>query len=104
MSGFILTHVDIARRDTSYWRFIRVRHARIWPIHLVTLLLVVLVIQPATFDENLFFDKRLTRAAGHSDRIIPFKAYCTGLLLPGEHKSVVPMAARLAPDNVRRMH
>jgi SRSO17 transposase len=25
-------------------------------------------------------------------------------LLPGERKSVEPMAARLAPDNVRRMH
>jgi SRSO17 transposase len=32
------------------------------------------------------------------------KSYCTGLLLPGERKSVEPMAARLAPDNVRRMH
>jgi SRSO17 transposase len=30
--------------------------------------------------------------------------YCAGLLLPGERKSVEPMAARLAPDNVRRMH
>jgi SRSO17 transposase len=46
----------------------------------------------------------LAQAAGHSDRIIPFKAYCTGLLLEGERKSVEPMAARLAPDNVRRMH
>jgi SRSO17 transposase len=27
-----------------------------------------------------------------------------GLLLPGERKSVEPMAARLAPDNVRSMH
>jgi SRSO17 transposase len=32
------------------------------------------------------------------------KNYCTGLLLPGERKSVEPMAARLAPDNVGRMH
>jgi SRSO17 transposase len=32
------------------------------------------------------------------------KNYCTGLLLPGERKSVEPMAARLAPDDVRRMH
>ena len=46
----------------------------------------------------------LAQAAGHSDRIVPFKAYCTGLFLPGERKSVEPMAARLAPDNVRRMH
>ncbi len=36
--------------------------------------------------------------------MLPLKNYCTGLLLPGERKSVEPMAARLAPDNVRRMH
>ena len=35
---------------------------------------------------------------------MPLKAYCTGLLLPGERNSVEPMAARLAPDNVRRTH
>jgi SRSO17 transposase len=46
----------------------------------------------------------LARAAGHADRAVPLKNYCTGLLLPGERKSVEPMAARLAPDNVRRMH
>ncbi len=46
----------------------------------------------------------LAKAAGHADRETPLKAYCAGLLLPGERKSVEPMAARLAPDNVRRMH
>ncbi len=46
----------------------------------------------------------LAKAAGHADRVIPLKNYCTGLLLPGERKSVEPMAARLAPDDVRRMH
>jgi SRSO17 transposase len=46
----------------------------------------------------------LAQAAGHTDREKPLKAYCTGLLLPGERKSVEPMAARLAPDNVRRTH
>jgi SRSO17 transposase len=46
----------------------------------------------------------LAQAAGHADRIEPLKAYCKGLLLPGERKSVEPMAARLAPDNVRRTH
>lgn len=46
----------------------------------------------------------LAEAAGHADRHIPLKNYCTGLLLPGERKSVEPMAARLAGDNVRRMH
>ena len=44
------------------------------------------------------------QAAGHADRIEPLKLYCKGLLLPGERKSVEPMAARLASDNVRRMH
>jgi SRSO17 transposase len=46
----------------------------------------------------------LAQAAGHADRRIPFQSYCTGLLLPGERKSVEPMAARLAPDDVRRTH
>jgi SRSO17 transposase len=46
----------------------------------------------------------LAQAAGHADRAVPLKNYCTGLLLPGERKSVEPMAGRLAPDNVRRMH
>jgi SRSO17 transposase len=46
----------------------------------------------------------LAQAAGHADRIGPLKSYCTALLLPGERKSVEPMAARLAPDNVGRTH
>jgi SRSO17 transposase len=46
----------------------------------------------------------LAQAAGHADRAVPLKNYCTGLLLPGERKSVEPMAGRLAPTNVRRMH
>jgi SRSO17 transposase len=46
----------------------------------------------------------LARAAGHLDRAVPLKSYCTGLLLPGERKSVEPMAARLAPDDVQRVH
>jgi len=46
----------------------------------------------------------LARAAGHLDRAVPLESYCTGLLLPGERKSIEPMAARLAPDDVQRMH
>jgi SRSO17 transposase len=46
----------------------------------------------------------LARAAGHADRAVPLQSYCTGLLLPGERKSVEPLAARLAPDDVRRVH
>ncbi len=46
----------------------------------------------------------LAKAAGHADRETPLKNYCAGLLLPGERKSVEPMAARLATDNIQRMH
>ena len=46
----------------------------------------------------------LVSVIGHADRAKPLRDYCVGLLLPGERKSVEPMAARLAPDNVRRMH
>ena len=46
----------------------------------------------------------LAQAAGHLDRAVPLESYCTGLLLPGERKSIEPMAARLAPDEVQRMH
>jgi SRSO17 transposase len=46
----------------------------------------------------------LVRAAGHVDREIPLRSYCTGLLLPGERKSIEPLAARLAPHDVRRVH
>src|SRR5262252_6508177 len=46
----------------------------------------------------------LARAAGHADRAVPLESYCKGLLLPGERKSVEPMAARLAPHDVRQTH
>ncbi|MBV8477213.1 MAG: IS701 family transposase [Acidobacteria bacterium] len=46
----------------------------------------------------------MAQAAGHLDRVVPVKSYCTGLLLPGERKSVEPMAARLCPENVRQSH
>jgi SRSO17 transposase len=42
----------------------------------------------------------LAVAAGHEDRQAPLKNYCKGLLLPGERKSIEPMAARLDPHNV----
>jgi SRSO17 transposase len=45
----------------------------------------------------------LAQAAEHADRHTPLKNYCIGLLLPGERKSVEPMAARLDPANVQPM-
>src|SRR3954451_20222597 len=38
---------------------------------------------------------RLGDVLGHADRRAPLRAYTTGLLLPGERKSVEPMAARV---------
>ena len=45
----------------------------------------------------------LATAAGHEDRQAPLKNYCKGLLLPGERKSIEPMAGRLDPENIQPM-
>src|SRR3954454_18358530 len=42
----------------------------------------------------------LSEAIGHADRIDPLRRYCTGLLLPGERKSIEPMPRSAAcPGN-----
>jgi SRSO17 transposase len=46
----------------------------------------------------------LTTTLGHADRVGPFRSYCIGLLLPGDRKSVEPMAARVAPERVQAAH
>jgi SRSO17 transposase len=46
----------------------------------------------------------LSEEIGHADRIDPLRRYCTGLLLPGERKSIEPMAARLDPRHVQATH
>ena len=48
--------------------------------------------------------ERLGDTLGHADRRGPLRAYCTGLLLPGERKSVEPMAARVEPFRVGAAH
>src|SRR3954452_21417860 len=47
---------------------------------------------------------RLGDTLGHADRRGPVRAYATGLLLPGERKSVEPMAARVDPARVGAAH
>ncbi len=47
---------------------------------------------------------RLAHAVRHEDRHEPLRAYLTGLCLPGERKSVEPMAARVDPRRVRARH
>jgi SRSO17 transposase len=48
--------------------------------------------------------EHLSEVIGHVDRHGPLASYCTGLLLPGDRKSVEPMAARIAPDEVGAKH
>ncbi len=46
----------------------------------------------------------LSSVIGHAARIAPLRDYCSGLLLPGERKSVEPMAAVTAPARVSAQH
>jgi SRSO17 transposase len=46
----------------------------------------------------------LASVIGHADRCGPLRDYCTGLMLPGERKSVEPMAARTAPARTAAQH
>ena len=46
----------------------------------------------------------LSSVVGHAARIGPLRDYCSGLLLPGERKSVEPMAAATAPARVSAQH
>src|SRR5216684_451813 len=46
----------------------------------------------------------LATVLGHRDRHEPLRAYVTGLCLPGERKSIEPMAARVDPRHVRARH
>ena len=46
----------------------------------------------------------LSEEIGHADRIAPLRRYCAGLLLPGERKSIEPMAARVAPGDLQQLH
>ena len=46
----------------------------------------------------------LAEVIGHADRAAPLRDYCLGLLLPGERKSVEPIAAVTAPARVSAKH
>src|SRR2546421_6562572 len=48
--------------------------------------------------------EQLAGALGHRDRHGPLRAYVTGLCLPGERKSIEPMAARVDPRHVPARH
>src|SRR5258706_43760 len=46
----------------------------------------------------------LASVIGHADRREPMRAYFTGLLIPGDRKSVEPMAAKIAPARAQAQH
>ena len=46
----------------------------------------------------------LVGVIGHADRAVPLRDYCVGLLMPGERKSVEPLAAVTAPGRVAAQH
>src|SRR6202521_2879123 len=46
----------------------------------------------------------LAQVLGYVDRAGPLKDYCTGLLMPGERKSVEPIASIVAPSRVSAAH
>lgn len=46
----------------------------------------------------------LVSVIGHKDRAGPLRDYCVGLIMPGERKSVEPMAALTAPAGTAAQH
>jgi len=46
----------------------------------------------------------LASVIGHADRVGPLHDYCTGLVMPGERKSVEPLAAMTDPDRMEAQH
>ena len=48
--------------------------------------------------------EELASVIGHKDRARPLRDYCVGLVMPGERKSVEPMAAVTDPARVAAQH
>jgi peptidoglycan/LPS O-acetylase OafA/YrhL len=61
LSGFILTHVYTSKPFPGYGRFLQARFARLWPVHVFAIVMLVMYIQPdsITFDGPGIFDKRV---------------------------------------------
>jgi SRSO17 transposase len=57
-----------------------------------------------TEDRFASYIEGLASVIGHADRVGPLRDYCTGLILPGERKSVEPMAAKTAPARTATQH
>ena len=63
-----------------------------------------MVKKPSTESRFQEYVGLLASALGHKDREEPLRAYLAGLCLPGERKSIEPIAARVDPRHVRARH
>jgi SRSO17 transposase len=61
---------------------------------------------PSDGPESRFatYVEALGAALSHADRVVPLRNDCAGLLLPGDRKSIEPMAARVEPGRVQAAH
>ncbi|RAS35871.1 acyltransferase family protein [Paraburkholderia bryophila] len=79
LSGFILTHVYASKSFPGYIAFIRARIARLWPVHVFTLLATVIFIRAdrLVLDGPGIFNKWLELASNLSltHAAMPFDAY-----------------------------
>lgn len=79
LSGFILTHVYTSRGFPGYSNFIRARFARLWPMHVFSLIVLVIVLPlnmltangPGVFSKWLTLLSNLTL----TQALIPLRAY-----------------------------
>lgn len=78
LSGFILTHV-YSRRQYSYADFLWARFARLWPMHIATIALVMFCVRAdsITFDGPGLFSKWVTLAANVTltHAVVPYTAF-----------------------------
>ncbi|RYH54098.1 MAG: acyltransferase [Alcaligenaceae bacterium] len=79
LSGFILTHVYESKEMLSLPAFMRARYARLWPVHALAIVFLVLAVAPdsITFDGRGIFDKWVVLGLNLSllHSVFPFLAY-----------------------------
>ena len=86
-------------RIRALWRGGRVANQFQWRL--------VVPMDDATSENEARFSayvEALASVIGHTNRVGPLTDYCIGLILPGERKSVEPMAAVIAPTRASAEH
>jgi len=86
-------------RIRALWRGGRVANQFQWRL--------VVPMDDATSENEARFSayvEALAGVIGHTNRVGPLTDYCIGLILPGERKSVEPMAAVIAPTRASAEH